>query len=241
MENNTRRSQSEVVERFLARLSALQCIKWFVITVLSIKFIQFIFNDYVLIKTIDSHPKAPFKLFISVHTLLIIIQWVLFYLKHRDYFIVSRLPDIQENGELSLFGNFVDAFSLFWSLTGLHWTQECKTCRLTAPLLYYTTLFWSYYGIFVVIAPLFAIILLIFILAYFKPDLPIIDYKANCGIPPESAQCSICLTDYTENDKVKILPCKHHFHCTCVDEWFIIDDICPLCKKPINILYDFID
>lgn len=241
MENAPRRSQSEIVERFLSRLTALQCIKWFVIVVLGIKFSQFIFNDYVLLTNINTQTKAPFKLFLGVHTILLIIQWILFFLKHRDYFRVTRLPDIQENGELSLFGNFIDAFSLFWSLTGLHWTQECKTCKYTTPLLYYTTLTWSYMGIFVVIAPLLAIILLVFILAYFKPDLPVVEYKPDCGISNESAQCSICLTDYTEDDKVKILPCKHHFHCNCVDEWFLVDDICPLCKKPINILYDFID
>lgn len=241
MDNNTRRPQTELVERFLSRLSALQCIKWFVVIVLVMKFLQFIANDTVLLLTMNQHSKAPFKLFISVHTVLIVIQWILFFLKHREYFRVSRLPDIQENGELSLFGNFVDAFSLFWSLTGLHWTQECKTCRITTPLLYYTTLFWSYYGIFVVLAPLMAIILLIFILAYFKPNLPVIEYKNGCGISDERAQCSICLLEYEPQDKVKILPCNHNFHVGCVDEWFNIDDICPLCKKPINILYDFID
>lgn len=243
MQNSSpeRRQNRLFIFKIFAQLTAIQCLKFFICLELIFKIIQVIYNSSVLAYTRNSTTKIPFKLFIMVHIILCIIQFILFYLKHQEYFRVTRLPDVQENGELSLFGNFVDAFSLFWSLSGLHWTQECKTCKFTSPLLYYTTLFWSYWGILVVISPLVAIVVLIFILAYFKPELPIITYKENCEINKHDSQCPICLLDYNYDERVKILPCKHHFHCLCVDEWFLIDDVCPLCKKPINMLYDFIE
>ncbi|ELQ76781.1 putative E3 ubiquitin ligase [Trachipleistophora hominis] len=241
MDSPLQRTQTQRITRFMERLSALQCIKWFVVVVLIFKSLQVIYNTIILVVTMNQHTKAPFKLFISVYNVLVLVQIILFFLRHREYFRVTRLPDIQDNNELSLFSNFVDAFSLFWCLTGFHWTQECKTCKITAPWLYYTTYAWSFLGIFVVISPLIAIVLLIFIIAYFKPNLPVIEYKNAGEINKENANCSICLAEYNMNDKIKILPCNHHFHLNCIDEWFNIDDICPLCKKPINILYDLID
>ncbi|EJW02437.1 hypothetical protein EDEG_03141 [Edhazardia aedis USNM 41457] len=230
------------VTRFLDRLSALQCIKYLVIGVLSFKIFQIGVNGTVLFLTRDEVCKAPLKLFLTVYTILVAIQGGLFFIKNREYFRVERIPDIQENNELGLFNNFVDAFTLFWYLTGFHWTQECKTCRVTDPMLYYTSFVWICYGMFIIVSPLIAIILLILLITYIRPKLPIIEYNKDRGdIGRHDANCSICLNDYNENEKIKMLPCKHHFHVNCIDEWFNVDDICPLCKKPINLLYDLVD
>ncbi|KAL5860401.1 hypothetical protein ACOSQ4_001697 [Xanthoceras sorbifolium] len=50
----------------------------------------------------------------------------------------------------------------------------------------------------------------------------------------DAAQCYICLVEYEEDDSVRILPCHHEFHRTCVDKWLKeIHRVCPLCRGDI--------
>ena len=47
-------------------------------------------------------------------------------------------------------------------------------------------------------------------------------------------KCLICQYDYEKDEKLRRLPCKHHFHQECVDEWLQRHDNCPYCKHPIH-------
>ncbi|KAH7835815.1 hypothetical protein Vadar_030120 [Vaccinium darrowii] len=50
----------------------------------------------------------------------------------------------------------------------------------------------------------------------------------------EVAQCYICLVEYEGGDSVRILPCNHEFHRSCVDKWLKeIHRVCPLCRGDI--------
>ncbi|XP_034709438.1 E3 ubiquitin-protein ligase At1g12760-like [Vitis riparia] len=53
-------------------------------------------------------------------------------------------------------------------------------------------------------------------------------------IPQEDAECCICLSAYEDETELRELPCRHRFHCTCIDKWLYINATCPLCK--LNIL-----
>uniref|UniRef100_A0A803M3F5 RING-type E3 ubiquitin transferase n=1 Tax=Chenopodium quinoa TaxID=63459 RepID=A0A803M3F5_CHEQI len=63
----------------------------------------------------------------------------------------------------------------------------------------------------------------------------------QCGTDPliehalseEDAECVICLTSYEDGSELRELPCRHHFHCTCIDKWLHINATCPLCKYNI--------
>ena len=46
--------------------------------------------------------------------------------------------------------------------------------------------------------------------------------------------CSICLEEMKEKNKVIILECNHIYHKDCIMEWFQKDNInCPLCREPL--------
>ncbi|KAI9494261.1 hypothetical protein BDB00DRAFT_318509 [Zychaea mexicana] len=49
--------------------------------------------------------------------------------------------------------------------------------------------------------------------------------------PAEDAVCSICLSEYEQDDLVCKLWCGHHFHKDCVHEWLALNSSCPLCKR----------
>ncbi|WCJ31621.1 RING/U-box superfamily protein [Euphorbia peplus] len=50
----------------------------------------------------------------------------------------------------------------------------------------------------------------------------------------EAAQCYICLVEYEEGDSMRVLPCHHEFHTTCIDKWLKeIHRVCPLCRGDI--------
>ncbi|WJX88239.1 hypothetical protein P8452_70348 [Trifolium repens] len=52
----------------------------------------------------------------------------------------------------------------------------------------------------------------------------------------DTTQCYICLGEYEDGDSVRVLPCHHEFHKTCIDKWLKeIHRVCPLCRGNICI------
>jgi len=47
--------------------------------------------------------------------------------------------------------------------------------------------------------------------------------------------CVVCLTEFHEQDVIKILPnCNHAFHLDCIDIWLQTNSNCPLCRSSIS-------
>lgn len=46
-------------------------------------------------------------------------------------------------------------------------------------------------------------------------------------------RCTICLTKYETNERLRDLPCSHDFHQDCIDTWFKNSDKCPICRRSI--------
>lgn len=59
------------------------------------------------------------------------------------------------------------------------------------------------------------------------------------GSPFRSIDCSICLAEFVEGEKVKVLPeCSHSFHADCIDAWLVSNPSCPSCRH--SLLYVFL-
>lgn len=50
--------------------------------------------------------------------------------------------------------------------------------------------------------------------------------------------CPICLLDYSEGDELRVLPCNHFMHKSCLDAWLANNPSCPTCRYSLRDLVD---
>ncbi|WZZ53532.1 hypothetical protein YC2023_053639 [Brassica napus] len=84
----------------------------------------------------------------------------------------------------------------------------------------------------------------------FIDALPVFHYKEMVGASKEPFDCAVCLCEFTEKDKLRLLPtCSHAFHLNCIDTWLQSNSTCPLCRGTLfspgfsmeNPMFDFDD
>jgi len=60
--------------------------------------------------------------------------------------------------------------------------------------------------------------------------------KFQPGLFQESdCNCAVCLSEYDSGDVLRRLPCGHHFHVKCADQWLCRSKACPLCRQDIDV------
>uniref|UniRef100_A0A3B4BDI6 RING-type domain-containing protein n=1 Tax=Periophthalmus magnuspinnatus TaxID=409849 RepID=A0A3B4BDI6_9GOBI len=58
-------------------------------------------------------------------------------------------------------------------------------------------------------------------------------HRGDRETEPDFDNCAVCLEAYKANDVVRLLPCRHLFHKSCVDPWLLDHRTCPMCKMNI--------
>ncbi|KAJ7954729.1 RING-H2 finger protein [Quillaja saponaria] len=65
--------------------------------------------------------------------------------------------------------------------------------------------------------------------------IPVIQFKKQGSSDSSESECSVCLNEFQENDKLRIIPnCSHVFHIDCIDVWLQNNANCPLCRTSIS-------
>lgn len=70
--------------------------------------------------------------------------------------------------------------------------------------------------------------------------LPIRTYQTN-GEKQSSEECLICMSEYDQGDRLKMLPCFHEFHSQCIDKWITGNASCPVCRVEVQLTVPGID
>ncbi|XP_054822430.1 RING-H2 finger protein ATL78-like [Prosopis cineraria] len=61
---------------------------------------------------------------------------------------------------------------------------------------------------------------------------PTVNYSAELKLPGLDTECVICLSEFTNGERVRILPkCNHGFHVKCIDKWLSSHSSCPKCRQ----------
>ncbi|KAL3497810.1 hypothetical protein ACH5RR_040542 [Cinchona calisaya] len=59
--------------------------------------------------------------------------------------------------------------------------------------------------------------------------------KEENGLIIEGADCSVCLSEFQDDESLRLLPkCGHAFHVMCIDTWLKSHSNCPLCRANIT-------
>ncbi|KAJ0045345.1 RING-H2 finger protein ATL74-like [Pistacia vera] len=64
-------------------------------------------------------------------------------------------------------------------------------------------------------------------------QIPVAVY-GTAGIKIKATDCTICLGDFMDGEKIRVLPkCNHGFHVMCIDTWLLAHSSCPTCRQSL--------
>eukprot|EP00831_Metopus_contortus_P031454 TRINITY_DN25658_c0_g1_i1.p1 TRINITY_DN25658_c0_g1~~TRINITY_DN25658_c0_g1_i1.p1 ORF type:complete len:171 (-),score=31.14 TRINITY_DN25658_c0_g1_i1:180-692(-) len=63
-------------------------------------------------------------------------------------------------------------------------------------------------------------------------QLPIHKFQSCSGNSEQ--MCTICMESFKSEEEVLVLPCLHQFHPGCVTRWLEENELCPVCKNPVQ-------
>ncbi|CAM0874464.1 unnamed protein product [Alopecurus aequalis] len=65
--------------------------------------------------------------------------------------------------------------------------------------------------------------------------IPIEVYGGASALQATATECAICLGEFADGEKVRVLPrCHHGFHVRCIDMWLATHTSCPNCRASLT-------
>lgn len=170
-------------------------------------------------------------------------------------FVSPRWEELPLKGRVGLFAFYL--LLLSWEIVGSVWIFSQAEDSPTCPLLYQTSLAilcfeYAAAGLPIAVCLVGGLVLCCVIASDVAtveitrrrrgPDRqPLIDrlpteiFQVSADQREDARQCSICLVEYEHGtSELRVLPCAHRFHKTCVDQWFQHQTWCPLCRRSIE-------
>jgi HRD ubiquitin ligase complex, ER membrane component len=72
-----------------------------------------------------------------------------------------------------------------------------------------------------------------------RRNLKIMDRWVQKYNGPDDENCVICCNEFKAKMKVIKLPeCSHFYHKKCIISWFLVNPICPICKKDYSVFVE---
>ncbi|GJQ10326.1 hypothetical protein GpartN1_g2117.t1 [Galdieria partita] len=68
----------------------------------------------------------------------------------------------------------------------------------------------------------------------YKSTIPIRKYFLGQHVVPNEV-CAVCLEAVETNTHLRLLPCGHGFHISCITRWLIRGSRCPLCNEQVRL------
>lgn len=60
------------------------------------------------------------------------------------------------------------------------------------------------------------------------------DHQGRSEMAQSTTDCVVCLGEFEEGEWLRHLPnCKHVFHISCIDNWFLSHSNCPICRSEV--------
>ncbi|KAK4887654.1 hypothetical protein RN001_003925 [Aquatica leii] len=69
--------------------------------------------------------------------------------------------------------------------------------------------------------------------------IPTKNIKSDDNEVQDGECCAICIEPYKVSEVLRMLPCQHEFHKSCIDPWLLEHRTCPMCKMDILRHYGF--
>jgi len=187
---------------------------------------------------------------IVIQTLMLFSGWAMHSKMARPP-AETRTPAL---AALYIIHRLLNMFWIIWSITGIVWTFDSKTCSGSMPVIYTVCLILAIVNIVILGLPVLVCCcsIPVTILTYCccpslfgvkppKKASPRLiksvtvkkSYKEDM-MNKDDANCAICLCEYEPRDDLRFLRCGHHFHDECIMQWLVKNKTCPFCKKEID-------